>query len=243
MECSVCLTLMTYPVKLPCGHRICKTCATKIVADGRCPLDRRPIPPDFEITIDTSYKKEIKKTHPKEYGKRQHEMEEEQGINVEFEVSHKMKFPESGLAKKKTDYLLKLRATDPLIELTQHLIIDKVLLEVESETKFGLQIIRPEQHKIIGFLDHGCKGPLDIPITINFTRDTGRHDKAHKLTYHLDNEHDGQKRFKLKLHPMKLDKLTKLAAPPEKGPKKPVNIQQMQLLAEYSKDPRLRKQL
>lgn len=47
---------MTYPIKLPCFHRVCKKCSVEVQRLGSCPLDRQAIDPDITLAVDIDYK-------------------------------------------------------------------------------------------------------------------------------------------------------------------------------------------
>ncbi|XP_059469415.1 E3 ubiquitin-protein ligase rnf146 [Neocloeon triangulifer] len=47
-ECSVCLSSIELPIRLPCTHYFCYTCAKGLAQTSRaCAMCRRPIPSDF----------------------------------------------------------------------------------------------------------------------------------------------------------------------------------------------------
>ena len=53
--CVICLGEPVNPVRLPCGHKYCKTCVEELAAKGvskKCPLCRKPLPPNPEKLFD-----------------------------------------------------------------------------------------------------------------------------------------------------------------------------------------------
>ena len=85
--------------------------------------------------------------------------------------------------------------------------IDKIVMSIPNEIRHATSILRAEENKEIQFRDKLPPGSVQIPITIYWTRDTGRHDKAHFFNYYLDIEEEDSHKFKVMFHPEKLIKI------------------------------------
>lgn len=144
-------------------------------------------------------------------------MEEEAGVDIDFAISHKF---DSIDKREKSTWFLTLEALDPALEKRTHLLIDKILLQVPSEIRHGTQIVRTKEHEPLTYKDKlpYPTGQFEMPISIYWTRETGRHDKAHFLKYNLNIDHEDQSVFKATFHPEKLEKIKKarLSTPPKK---------------------------
>ena len=75
-----------------------------------------------------------------------------------------------------------------------------------------------------------------MPVTIYWTRDTGRHDKAHFFNYYINLDEEDTYIFKANFHPEKLDKIMKARV--KTPPKKVTPIQLLELCGKLPKKSR-----
>mmetsp|Transcript_31243 Transcript_31243/g.27606 ORF Transcript_31243/g.27606 Transcript_31243/m.27606 type:complete len:165 (+) Transcript_31243:16-510(+) len=71
--CSICLEIMLNAIKLPCGHRYCSNCLksySKIKKSLKCCLCRYKVKKEEKISNDKDFTKQLIKLYPKEYMKR-----------------------------------------------------------------------------------------------------------------------------------------------------------------------------
>ena len=62
---------MVEPCKLPCGHRYCVQCVTKMFIQKReCPFDRKKVSNSYKPSIDESARVKIEKVNPQAYAER-----------------------------------------------------------------------------------------------------------------------------------------------------------------------------
>lgn len=79
-------------------------------------------------------------------------------------------------------------------------------------------MVRPEQHEDLKYKDKAPGQTIEIVVTIYWTRETGRSDKAHFLKYHLDPDFEDSLLFKVKFNPEKIAKIrnTRIKTPPKR---------------------------
>ena len=74
-DCFICLDIMCEPAKTPCGHYLCLSCLSNVLALKRkCPFCRADIFESFRPKVDKPRQRQIMKLRPEQFTKRMQEI-------------------------------------------------------------------------------------------------------------------------------------------------------------------------